>query len=144
MLHFSKSTTFPISLFLVYSFSVFGHWIIECWQSENKIMNCHFHKFLATLHTCYLVYFANSHHLPCTFFLHFYISDVLCHKNINAVNISIFDKLLFIKIVTEEDSTMDFLHHSHFHLRLFLEKVCIFNYKILKSHISLKIIFGII
>lgn len=52
-------------------------------------MNYSFHK--CFLPVIYLVYFANSNHLPCTFFLYFYIIDVLFHKDINDVNISILD-----------------------------------------------------
>ena len=70
----------------------------------------------------YLVYFDNSNNLSCTFFLYFYIIDVLFHKDIN---INILDKVLFIQTVTK-DSTVAFLHDSHFHLRLYFWRKYLF------------------
>lgn len=101
MHHFSKSTIFPISLFLVYSSSIFYHWIIEYWQSENKIMNCHFHKsFLATIHVISCI-FCQLTSFACTFFCIF-ISVFYFIKILMVLIYLFWTNCLFIKIVTKD------------------------------------------
>lgn len=84
-----------IRFFLLFSSSIFCHWF--SWQNETEVMNCIFYQLFFFSHYMYHVYLANFNELSCTLlFLDFHIINILFHKDINDVNISIFVKLSFI------------------------------------------------